>query len=104
MSCCKAGAFRPVVFAWKFHRELDRGLDEVIYKEWNGRGLSCRIRAIRAIRDGMSFVVGVMKHSGSTCRTGGNGATLGPVGIANQQVGFGRCSRIPLGVTLRFRE
>src|SRR3954465_13564169 len=36
---------------------------------------------------------GVLEYSGRSCRTGGNGHTLGPVGVANPQVGFGRCSR-----------
>src|SRR6266478_5947569 len=36
---------------------------------------------------------GVLKNAGRSCRRDGSGATLGPVGVANQQVGFGRCSR-----------
>src|ERR1051326_5340981 len=39
---------------------------------------------------------GVLKNSGRSCRGDGNGATLGPVGVANQQVGFGRCSMMDL--------
>jgi hypothetical protein len=58
---------------------------------------------IRVIREGMRFVSVVLKHSGSSCRTDGKWVTINLL-AANQQVDYGRCSWIPLGVILRFRE
>ena len=70
----------------------------------NGMGNGeCPQESIREIREGMRFVSGVLKHSGNSCRTDGKWVTINLL-AANQQVDYGRCSWIPLGVTLRFRE
>ena len=42
----------------------------------------------------------VLENSGGGCRRDGNSVTIRPVGMLNQQVAYGRCSRITLGVTI----
>jgi hypothetical protein len=52
----------------------------------------------------MWFGVAVLKNSESSCRRDGIEVTIKPVGMLNQQVDYGRCSKRPLGVTLRLCE
>ena len=55
--------------------------------------------------EGMRFVHrAVLQGSESNCRTDGNGVTLGPVGIAKQQVALREMLAIWCGVTLRYCE
>jgi hypothetical protein len=47
---------------------------------------------------------GALEHSGRSCRADGNGVTVRACWSANPQAGFGRCSMIHVGVTLRIQR
>src|SRR6266481_6527498 len=99
MICCSGVSSSPQ----RDRCRCERNEDQIEFNRKEHKDHKEGICILCVLCEGMRFVSGVLKHSGSSCRTDGKWATISLL-AANQQVDYGRCSQRTLGVTLRFCE